>query len=118
MALLLLCAAHPELVLERRPQLVTILADLARTDEDRYVLGYALEALRSLADSGCHHARQALLGAILNVAEEAGDSHTLEKVQRILGTATGEATAEEQPLSLSQLVDVQFCPRTNATSPF
>ena len=118
LGLLLLCAARPQVVVQRQPRLVAVLAKMAADDEDRYVLGYAIEALRSLAESGCDEARQAMLEALLCVAKQAGDDNTIARVQKVLcATPSSDGQGSNQQ-SLAHLANMSLCPRTAATSPF
>merc|ERR1712013_825689 len=102
--------------------LVDLLARLAK-DEDRYVMGYAAQALRCLAEAGSAMASRSLYEALIDSAVPE-DSETRQNARRdleILNShhALQDPLAEERRLArLAMLVDRFKCPRTDRASPY
>lgn len=134
--LTLLCALAPQEILERGASdagpvlhewLIHLLALLAK-DEDRYVMGYAAQALRCLAEAGSDMASQSLYEALLDSALPE-DTGTLCNAQRDLevlncredseASDSCDPRAEEGRLMrLAALVDRHGCTHTARRSPY
>lgn len=117
-ALTLLCAADPRAVLDRNVWLIDRLSELAE-DRNRYIMGYAAQALRCLAEAGSDVALRRLYQALLNTATPQDES-TLINARRGLEALDnhGAQMDDSGRARLRRLVDQHICPRTYFGHPY